>query len=149
METAKPVTRDQIVAAARELLGTRFRHQGRRPGRSLDCVGVARDVGITLKQIAADYDFRAYGRLPDPLKMRTELDSLLDPIELRTADAGDVILISSKGWSIHLGILARGARGQLTIIHTTKEVGRCFECDYEPEWRGSSRMAFRYRGVSD
>lgn len=147
MATVRPVTRAEIVVAARERLGTPFRHQGR--ARTLDCVGVARAVAIALEQIPADYDFRAYGRLPDPHKMRIELDALLDPIPLETADAGDVILISSEGWSIHLGILARGVRGQLTIVHTTREAGRCFECDFEPDWKASARMAFRYRGVSD
>ncbi len=148
MATVKSVTRAEIVAAARRHKGTRFRHQGR-TDRNLDCVGVARAVGIEFEQIPADYDFRAYGRLPDPRKMIAELHKLLDPIELAIADAGDVILISSRGWSIHLGILARGDRGQLTIVHTTKEAGRCFECDFAPDWKRNARRAFRYRGVTD
>lgn len=53
-----------LIAAARESLGTRFRHQGRSAQHGVDCVGLiivaARSVGMALE------DTLVYGRQPQP-----------------------------------------------------------------------------------
>lgn len=58
------MTNDALIAAARQSLGTRFRHQGRSARHGVDCVGLiivaARAVGLDVK------DVRAYGRQPQP-----------------------------------------------------------------------------------
>src|SRR5216684_1192655 len=103
-------TRADIVAAARECIGTPFRHQGRRSGSSggLDCAGMIIVVAHELGLATADYDHTGYAHLPGRSDVAQELDRMMDRVQGGLPDArdGDVLLMEDSGWATHTGILA-------------------------------------------
>jgi cell wall-associated NlpC family hydrolase len=67
------MTADDILAAARQCLGTPFRHQGRLPRFGLDCAGVAIHVA---RQIGVGHDRRlGYGARRSMGSSKRSLDS--------------------------------------------------------------------------
>jgi cell wall-associated NlpC family hydrolase len=116
------VTRDDVVRAARLLLGVPFRHQGSDPATGLDCRGVIEWVGLVLwgRAIPA----RSYQRKPSGAefleKMRAELEEI-DPTE---AGHGDAVLLHfpKDTEARHGGILASG-RHERMLIHAWENRG--------------------------
>lgn len=131
--------RRQIVTAARAALGTRFRHQGRVPGRGLDCVGlvavVGRELGLT------DYDVIDYARLPDERAMRAHIDAAgLAPVD--RAQPGDVALMRFTRAAQHVGILT-----ETTLIHAWMQAGRVVEHRLDASWRNRIVTTFSFPGI--
>jgi cell wall-associated NlpC family hydrolase len=139
------ISRLAIVQAARKHLGTKFRHQGRKPGVGLDCVGllvcVARELGIPYT------DERCYSRMPNGV---TLMDRLLESCD-RYAEPGDakvgsVLVFEFLGpeWPQHVGI--RTDRG---FIHTYGRIGKVCEHGYDAEWQARTVAALDFKGVGD
>ena len=88
---------EQIVAAARALIGARFRPQGRSP-TGLDCVGlVAAALGV--ERVPRDYPLRGGSA--------ARLDGELAKAGLGRVDrarAGDVLVMKAGAAQLHLGI---------------------------------------------
>lgn len=113
----------RIVAAARACMDTQFRHQGRLPGKGLDCAGLCvvalRAAGVEMR------DVKAYGRVPNEGRLQQAIDAQpgLRRIALADADAGDVVLIRFGAEPSHVGILS----AQDCIIHAYERIGRVVE----------------------
>ena len=119
---------DALAAAARALVGTRFRLGGRDPARGLDCFGVL------------DAALRAIGRTPSlPIGYRQRRLALpaLDPwfvantlVRCRPpARAGDVMLLDCGPAQPHLAILSSSG-----FVHAHARVGRVIETPGTPPW---------------
>lgn len=130
---------DEILAAARSCLETPFRHQGRIPGRSLDCAGLA-VVALQSVGIPVD-DVRGYSRLPHKGRLQAALDA--QPALERVTDiqAGDILLMKFGSEPQHLAICA----GE-TIIHAYEQAGKTCEHGFTDEWRNRVVRAYRVRG---
>lgn len=130
---------DRILPAARAVLETPFRHQGR-DVRGLDCAGLivhcADACGLTY------FDQNDYPRQPGNgrLEAALEMQPCLVRIPVATAQAGDVLLIKFKGDPQHLAIHA----GE-TMIHAWETVGKVCEHGLN-EWR-SGKIVAAYRFV--
>jgi cell wall-associated NlpC family hydrolase len=89
------VTRQEIVDAARSLLGTPFVHQGR-TARGVDCVGLLVLVGQMI-----DYpkivDLKTYKRVPSASVLENLLSQNADEISLDSIGIGDFILMRIPG----------------------------------------------------
>ena len=88
---------DEAVAAARALIGVRFRPQGRTRETGLDCVGLA----AAALQVDAPRDYPLRGGSAE----RTA--EMLAAAGLRRADvlrAGDLVLVAAGPAQLHLGI---------------------------------------------
>src|SRR5438034_10631009 len=102
-------TRAEVVERARACIGTPFRHQGRLPGRGLDCVGIVIHVANALG-FKESFDFRVYSRFPDQILVMGMLGEHLDRLgSILEAGDGDVLLMVDDRWSVHVGILATDA----------------------------------------
>lgn len=133
------------VSHARSMIGTRWRHRGRKPW-AVDCIGL---VELSLR--AGGWVPRAemplhYGREPWDDRLRRGLQALFgDPINDQWR-AGDVPLIRwGAGEPTHIGVLADYRYGGISIIHAstlqgvieTNLSGRLREgviAVYRPEW---------------
>ena len=131
------MTADDILDAARQCLGTKFRHQGRLVAFGLDCAGVAIHVA---RQIGAGHlDVSGYGRTPANGQLEQSLDSqpCLERVFLEHRQPGDLLLMRFASEPQHLAICA----GE-TIIHAYEAAGLC--CEH----RLSSLWAARIRGIA-
>lgn len=116
------ITRDDVVAVARLLKGTPFRHQGSYPETGLDCRGLLEYVARVLW--GREIPPRSYQRVPSGVefleKMRAELEEI-DPGEARHGDA--VLIHFPKDTEArHGGVLANGPY-ELMLIHAWESRG--------------------------
>lgn len=108
------MTPEQIVAAARALIGTPYAHQGRLPGIALDCVGVA--VTICRQQMMnPTLDVTGYPQVGDGKMLMEACDKYL--IRIQEIEVGGVAIFSSGGPVHHMGIVAPYQYGGLSFIH--------------------------------
>lgn len=141
------MTAQDIVALARETIGTPYQHQGRVGGLALDCAGVpvhvAKRLGIPLT------DWTRYGRLPVPNEMRAALDAHLVRVSKRDMRAGDVAWLRFQQEPQHLGIVADYPLGGLSLIHAYNRAGlsRVVEHRIDTAWLARVVAVWRYPGV--
>lgn len=132
---------DQIIAVARECLGTPFQHQGRIPGQALDCAGVlvhvARRLGLHY------HDMHGYSRVPSHGRLQAALDMqpCLQPINRSDAHSGDVLLMRFMHEATHIAILT----GDDSVIHAFETIGRVVEHRLDDAWRGRVVCAYRLK----
>lgn len=132
-----------IVAAARRMVGTRWRHQGRQPGLGLDCVGLVVCVGKELGLL--EFDTLAYAREAAPegfVRYFREHGREIPPERLHE---GAVLAFREDKYPCHAGIVARGTRGP-TLIHAYALRRRVVEEALTREWYGRIVGAFEYLG---
>lgn len=131
---------DEIVAAARAELGTPFKHQGRIPGKELDCIGLALIVARKWYDLP---DTEAYGIMPIGGKLESGFDShpLLERV--KEAQAGDILIMRFGTYPQHVAICAGD-----TIIHSYSSVGKVVEHRYSDVWRKRTVRVYRFRDVT-
>lgn len=126
-----------MVAAARDLIGTPFRHCGR--GAKVDCIGL---VVVALKAVDREVqDARAYGRSPEPegKRLREVLCAHFGN-PLKTLKPGAVVTMHWHGQPNHVGIVAetpyRDHEGNrcLSVIHADSNAGRVVEHRLSRPW---------------
>lgn len=140
-------TRADVVAQAREWIGTPFHHQARLKGVGVDCIGlvigVARELGI----VAADFDIAAYPRTPDRTLMP------LADLHMQRAEppllSGQIVVVDFAGDPQHFGIVAPYRHGGLSMIHAASKHGEVIETRlmFHPRMRFCA--AFDLPGVTE
>ena len=135
-------TRAEIVAEARDWLGTPWRHQGQSKGRGADCLGFVVGVGRAFGLI--DY-VGAYPRRPDPGLMLIGLREQLDELTCwKEAQEADILHMQVAGEAVHLGILTERWR----IVHAYFPIGKIVEHRIDDKWQRRIVRAFSFRGLS-
>lgn len=132
------MTADAILAAARQCLGTPFRHQGRIVGIGLDCAGVA--IHVAQQCGLGPIDVEGYSRTPSGGLLESSLDSQpgLDRVMLNDRQPGDLLLMRFASDPQHLAICAGD-----TIIHAYESAGQC--CEHRLSCLWESRIVRVYR----
>lgn len=131
---------DEIIAAARECIGTPFRHQGRVPGKGLDCAGLgivaAKAVGIEIK------DFIGYPNLPFDGMLKKMFDEQKNLVRIARLDAapGDVLLMRISDAPQHVAILSYNGY----MIHAYQSLGKVAEQRIDGVWRSKIIAAYRF-----
>lgn len=142
--TAAPLDRSgelrgEIVAMARRALGTPYLHQGRQPGRGLDCAGlvlwIAHELGLTA------FEMTNYPRLPEGDRL-VALARRAGFSEVATALPGDVYCLRLVTHPQHLAIATEHG-----IIHACQKRGRVIEHRLDGSWRRRIVSIFRYPEV--
>jgi len=133
------IDRASVVAAARECLGTPFRHQGRRVGHGLDCAGVVVHVATCLALPVLD--MRRYGRNPSGAELESVIDrqACLSRVDLAAWEDADVLLMRFDGDPQHLGIWTGS-----TLVHAYAQAGRCVEHSIDVQWRRRIVRAYQF-----
>ncbi|MFP4615561.1 MAG: peptidase P60 [Thiohalorhabdus sp.] len=137
------VSAADVQATARGMVGTPFRHQGRRPGRGLDCAGVvietARALGLAFE------DWRAYSRYPDGRTLERILDRCLERAPEPTP--GGVLLFRFDALPQHVAV-ATERRGLIYLVHSYSRIGRVVEHRLDERWQACLVRAYRWEGVA-
>lgn len=130
-----------IIAAARACLDTPFVHQGRIPGRALDCAGLV--VAVANAVGAEVVDVPGYGRTPSNGMLEDALER--QPAMRRVDDRqpGDILLMRFSGEPQHLAILA----GE-TLIHSYANVGKVCEHRFSDVWRARVVRVYRFKEMA-
>ena len=132
------MARNDIYLAAKECIGTPFKHQGRVKGVGMDCVGVAAyalsKVGYAIQEV------QGYGRRPNAgmLKSAIEAHSFLTRADAGDIQPGDVLLMRFGEDPQHVAIAGSG-----TIVHAYAQVRKCCEHRLTDEWKGRIDGVYR------
>lgn len=141
--------RAEIIAAAKAVERTPFRHQGRVPEVGLDCVGVYIHIcqALGLEFI----DTTGYARHPYDGTLERELDRqpCLERIDPDDAQAGDILAMRISKAPQHIAIHAGFIGGQPYIIHSSEEAGHVCHHRVDSTWRHRIIMAYRFKGVEE
>jgi cell wall-associated NlpC family hydrolase len=137
----------EIIALARETLGTPYRHQGRIGTLSVDCAGVPVHVATRLGLPLSDY--ARYGRLPNPAEMRAALDRNLVRVSKADMQLGDVAWIRFNAEPQHLAIIGDCSYGGFSLIHAYNGAGlnKVVEHRLDSTWLARIAAMWRYPGV--
>lgn len=138
--------RAEMVAAARSLVGVRWRHQGRSV-RGVDCLGA---VAVCLSAIGVEgEDERNYEREPDGVRLYAGLSARLgEPVQRwRVGDIALMRWATSNGLHSHVGILAQH-NGQWTLIHAYAREKRVVEHRLAGDWMKRVTDVFSLTGES-
>ncbi len=129
-----------LAAEVEAYIGTPFRHQGRAPGKGLDCAGVwacgAEAAGLEV-DCPTDYDDDPSARL-----ILDTLSKTCDEVELGDARPSDVLAFwfAARGEASHLGVLTCADE----FVHVRR--GRTVERQtMTPFWRRRLLSAWRPR----
>jgi cell wall-associated NlpC family hydrolase len=134
----------EVVAAARELVGVRFQHQGRTQF-GVDCVGVPIVVGKRLGILPRTMRLPNYGRMPSPALLE-HVESYMIPCAapMVAPMAGTMVAIAwrSNPLPSHVAICT-GA----TLVHAYESAGRVVEHGYTRTWRLITHSVWMFPGV--
>lgn len=141
------IDRLDVVREARAWLGTPWRHQGRRKGIGVDCVGfiaeVARSVGLMDVQEAANYR-----RRPNGQTLRSKLDAYLIAIQPQDLRAADVVLLATHETPDHVGLIGDyPVRDEVSLIHAYLPARKVIEHRIDATWAARIVGAYRIPGV--
>ena len=137
------MTPEDIIAAARELVGMPFRHQGRAHTGKTDCAGVACHVAA---RNGIEYNDQGdYPRLPGGGRLESALDGQPHLVRVAAADmqSGDLLLMRFSGEPQHLAIYTGN-----TIVHAYERVGKVVEHGMDSAWRRRIVRVYRFTEVS-
>ena len=135
------MTADDILAAARSLIGTPFRHQGRGPD-GCDCAGLlvllARALGIPHE------DVDGYSRRPSSGLLESALESQPGLVRVTGApQAGDFLLMRFTNAPQHLAVC-----GGDTLIHAWENAGKVCEHRFSPLWKARVVRIYRVKELN-
>lgn len=120
-------THMEVVAKAREWLGTPFEHQHRMKGVAVDCagllIGVARELGL----VAPDFDVSGYARQPDGVSLLRWCDQYMTRVRRDQLQPGHVVVVIYDVDPGHIGMVGNYAHGGLSMIHAAAKSGKVIE----------------------
>jgi cell wall-associated NlpC family hydrolase len=139
----------QFVNLVMRSLGTPYGHQGRTPGRALDCAGLficaAKGAGL----LPADYDFVDYPPDPSPRnyeKFFRDFDVYLDRVSLNDLRPGDTALTGFRTLAKHVCVaVGEDVSGALLMVHALPEYGVVLQSLDAHQLKLVTR-AYRFRG---
>lgn len=135
-----------MVAAARGMVGTRWHHQGRKPGVALDCAGLVVCVGKQLGLLT--FDTVAYQRdsAANHFVRYFQQHGIERP--RRSLAPGCVVALHEARYPCHCGIVARQGK-RLTLIHAYARRRAVVEELLTLEWYVRIVGVFDYVGLDD
>jgi len=133
-----------ILEAARSQLGTPWKHQGRTPFKSLDCLGLvtyaAYKAGVLGEK---EWQAAHYRRTADDAATAEALSPHCFQVGRDGVEAGDLLWFKSHRQYSHFGI----ATGANTFIHSHSEGGRIVsETELNGYWKKQIHRVYRFRG---
>lgn len=143
----------EVITEARTWIGTPYVHQHGLRGVGVDCVGLILGVGRSLEIIdwseARWAPYRAYGRTPNPARMRRGMKEFL--VQVGTSFAAvKPGLICWLQWRdslpMHLGIVAT-FEDRLTIIHAYNGPMKCVEHGFVDPWPDRVESVWKFPGM--
>ena len=141
MEKRNFAIREQIVAVGRSAIGTPFKHQGRQPGKGLDCVGLIVFVGRSLGLF--DYDFDGYGRLPKRGELQKHiLAAGFVPIDSGLTVPGDILLMRFRKLPQHTAIVTDKG-----MLHAHMRSFAVVEHGIDDYWKQRIMAGYQFPGI--
>lgn len=142
----KKIDGSQIVAKAREYIGTPWHHCGRKKGVGVDCAGLVVGVFMELGVVLSDC---AHYTQSNNLEIVTEClgDDFVEV--LGDWQAGDIALMNYGPVTNHLGVLAPvGEEWEVIHAWASETAPRVVSHNLSEKWRRRIYKVYRYGGCA-
>lgn len=144
-------TRAELVAEARTWIGTRYRHQARRKGVAVDCIGLIGGIALACGVPNAvewerDANLHCYARTPEPTLLLSSCARFMNRIGLDDAQAGDVLLFALQEQPRHFAILVQAEPARVVHAYALLSARRVVEQPL-PIARARVLAAFQFKGL--
>ena len=139
------VTSQQVVAAARGWLGTRWQHQASVKGVACDCVGLVAGVARELGLLHADLP--PYERTADGATLTRLCAQHMRGVPLPSLQPGHVAVLRFEAYPTHLAVVGDYAHGGLSLIHASAPARRVIEHRLDDVWWFRLVTGFELPGV--
>lgn len=123
--------RDDIVAEAREWLGTPFHHQARTKHAGVDCIGLI--VALAQKFGFAHTDIAAYPHQPIHGIFINAINAQTHTIPLADVQIGDMLLFRFEAEPQHIALVTN--INPLTMTHAYAQARCCVEHAVDSTWQ--------------
>jgi cell wall-associated NlpC family hydrolase len=134
-------TKADIVAAARECLGTPYHHQGRVID-GMDCLGLL--IWACLRLGLPHVDRNDYGRMPEKDRLLAELrEHTGREMRPQEAEPGDILVFRYLRRPRHVAI-----KTDMGMIHAWADAGKVVEHGLDDRWMQQCVTAFEFKGIS-
>ena len=146
-EHMQSIARNRIIEAARGWVGTPFRHQGRKKGVGVDCIGLVCGVGAELgvrAEIPGNYSQSPSGDL-----VISGCDKyLVKPEDQATPLPGQVMILwgFDRNTPQHFAILG-GDPWKITMVHAFSRRGAVIEDVYDHFWSKRFVALYEFPGT--
>lgn len=121
------ITREDVVAQARDWKESPFKHQGRLKGVGVDCLGLVIGVAKHFELVAPDFNVTGYARSPDGVTFLALCDRYMTRIRRAEMGLGDVVVVVVDQLPQHMGIVGDYWHGGYSIIHAASRYDRVVE----------------------
>lgn len=144
-------TRAELVAEARTWIGTRYRHQARRKGVAVDCIGLVGGVALACgipnaAEWERDVDLHCYARTPESTLLLSSCARFLDRVPIASAREGDVLLFALQEQPRHFAILVQTEPSRIVHAYALLSARRVVEQPL-PIARARVIAAFQFKGL--
>jgi cell wall-associated NlpC family hydrolase len=141
------MTREDVIAAAKEVEGTPFKHQGRIPGLGMDCAGVL--VHCFQRLGLPHEDAQGYPRNPFDGQLERILDGQpsLRRIAKAEMDRGDVLCMRISSAPQHIALYLGLIDGHPYILHGSSEHGKVATHRLDALWGARIVRVYRFEGL--
>lgn len=140
----KMISPTDIIKAARSLINTPYKHQGRKLGIGLDCLGVVELTallsGVT-KEIIATPNYSRDGSN----SLQQGFERYCAPTE--SIVPGVIVLVKLSAIPYHCGIITDFEDG-LGLLHAYENVGRVREHALIPWWKNKISHIYQFPAVN-
>lgn len=145
----------QVIAKAREYVGTPFQHQARVKGLrgGIDCIGLVMCVGEELKLKYTDgapitgRDYTQYAAMPVDSFVHDECNRRLIRKDKKEAAPGDIVTMKVPHQPCHAGILT-GTPNSLSMVHAYNSGSeKVVEHRIDEKWLARIVGVFSFPGV--
>jgi len=131
-----------IVEVAKDLVGIRYRHQGR-TRLGLDCAGLI--ICVAHLCMISSFDTTAYAARPNANEFTREMIMAgCKQLPMTELAHGDILRINSHGWPVHIGIYEVDQQGQEWYIHAFLPHKMVSRDPVSPEVRVRISSVWRY-----
>lgn len=137
--SADPAWRDDVVAAARRMVGTPYRHLGRQPGVALDCLGLVIEVARECAIVGSGFDIGGYTKVPDEAELLAGFRERCREVSIIDPPAGAIGLFMVCKRIQHCAVLT-GCEPCPGMIHAYAPAHKVVEHWLDARWR--ARLAF-------
>lgn len=143
------MTRDDIIAEAREWIGTPWIHQASCKGAGADCIGLIAGVAAACgspeaARFLSTPNWRNYGRNPDPAFMYSVCDDLMNRVPVADMRLADVLVFRCGKHPMHFGLATYAGK----MIHAWLKARMVREHELDAGWRSEIVRVYRMRGIA-
>lgn len=138
------ITRDIVINKALEYVETPYKHQGRKKGIGVDCVGLIIGVATELNIFDLNNDNTSYRMIPDGnLLMKKARENLVEK-NINDLENGDVLVMTFDLYPQHFAFYYKKNNEEF-IIHSYSKIKKVLVQRYDQSWKDKTQFAFSFK----